>query len=157
VLKQLPTARLWLVGDGPHRDELNALIGHLGLWGFVYLAGSFDDVEDFLRAADLFVLPSLEEGMSLAVLEAMAIGLPVIATAIPANEAIVADRVTGRLTPPRDSERLAAVIVELLQDHQQSDRLAIEARRQVSQKYSLDKMVESHLELFDRVLEAGKG
>jgi glycosyltransferase involved in cell wall biosynthesis len=153
VLKQLPNARLWLIGDGPHREMLHDLIGQLGLWGFVYLAGSFDDVEDFLRAADLFVLPSLEEGMSLAALEAMAIGLPVIATSIPANEVIVADRFTGRLTPPRDSPRLAELVIELLKDRHQADRLAAAARTQVGEKYSLDRMVESHIELFEHLLE----
>lgn len=153
VLKQLPNARLWLIGDGPHREALHDLIGHLGLWGFVYLAGSFDDVEDFLRAADLFVLPSLEEGMSLAALEAMAIGLPVIATDIPANEVIMSDGLTGRLAPPRDSHRLAELIIELFKDRQQGDRLATAARTQVADKYSLDRMVESHIELFGRLLE----
>ncbi len=152
VLKELPSARLWLVGDGPHRAELNDLIGRLGLWGFVYLAGPFDDVEEFLRAADLFALPSLEEGMSLAVLEAMAMGLPVIASAIPANEVIVADGVTGRLAPPRDADRLAALIVELFRDRRQAERLGKEARRQVSEKYSLENMVESHLALFEGLL-----
>ncbi len=152
VLKELPSARLWLVGDGPHRAELNDLIGRLGLWGFVYLAGPFDDVEEFLRAADLFALPSLEEGMSLAVLEAMAMGLPVIASAIPANEVIVADGVTGRLAPPRDADRLAALIVELFRDRRQAERLGKEARRQVSEKYSLENMVESHLRLFEGLL-----
>ena len=152
VLKQLPTARLWLVGDGPHRQALHELIGHLGLWGFVYMAGSFDDVEEFLRAADLFVLPSLEEGMSLAVLEAMAIGLPVIATNIPANEAIVADGLTGRLSPPRNADRLAELVIELFNDRPQAQRLADAAHQQVIEKFSIDRMIDDHLELFDRTL-----
>jgi glycosyltransferase involved in cell wall biosynthesis len=157
VLKELPSARLWLVGDGPHRGELNDLIGRLGLWGFVYLAGAYDDVEEFLRAADLFALPSLEEGMSVAALEAMAMGLPVIASAIPANETIVADGVTGRLTPPRDSDRLALLVVELFKDRQQADRLGAEARRLVADMYSLDRMVDSHLKLFDDLIAAFPG
>lgn len=154
VLKELPAARLWLVGDGPYRVELNDLIGRLGLWGFVYLAGAYDDVEEFLRAADLFALPSLEEGMSVAVLEAMAMGLPVIASAIPANETIVADNVTGRLTPLRDANRLATLIVELLKDRRQAGRLGTEARRLVGEKYSLDRMVDSHLKLFDDLIQS---
>ena len=152
VLARLPDARLWLVGDGPHRAELNDLIGHLGLWGFVYLAGPFDDVEDFLRAADVFVLPSLEEGMSLALLEAMAMGLPVVASAIAANEAIVENGVTGRLAPARDSDRLADVIVELLENRDVAQRLGEAGRHHVSQRYSLDRMVSEHLELFEQLL-----
>ncbi|MGH7137619.1 MAG: glycosyltransferase family 4 protein [Pirellulales bacterium] len=154
VLERVPNARLWLVGDGPYRAELNDLIGQLGLWGFFYLAGPFDDVEEFLRAADVFVLPSLEEGMSLALLEAMAMGLPVIASAIPANEAIVEQGVTGWLGPPRDSDRLAALMLETFENRDQARRLGQAARDSVTRRYSLDKMVDGHLELFARLLRA---
>jgi glycosyltransferase involved in cell wall biosynthesis len=157
VLSRVPNARLWLVGDGPYRAELNDLIGQLGLWGFVYVTGPFDDVEEFLRAADLFVLPSLEEGMSLALLEAMAMGLPVIASAIPANEAIVDDRVTGLLAPPRDSELLAERVLGLFTDRAQCDRLGQAARELVSERYSLEKMVDNHLDLFGRLLKTSDG
>ena len=154
VLKRVPDARLWLVGDGPFRQELNELIGSLGLWGFVYLAGPFDDVEDFLRAADVFVLPSLEEGMSLAALEAMAGGLPVVATDIPANKAILEDNVTGRLVPPRDSDRLAAAILGLLEDGPAGDALGRAARQQASERFSLDRTLDGHLQLFEQLLAA---
>jgi glycosyltransferase involved in cell wall biosynthesis len=131
---------------------LNDLIGQLGLWGFVHLPGPFDDVEDFLRAADVFVLPSLEEGMSLALLEAMAMGLPVVASSIAANSAIVEDGVTGRLAPVRDSERLAEIIMELFANRDLADRLGQSARAHVSGLYSLDRMITDHLELFQRLL-----
>ncbi|HVX15320.1 MAG TPA: glycosyltransferase family 4 protein [Pirellulales bacterium] len=152
VLERFPDARLWLVGDGPHRAELNDLVGQLGLWGFVHLPGPFDDVEDFLRAADLFVLPSLEEGMSLALLEAMAMGLPVVASAIPANTVLVEDGVTGRLAPVRDSERLGDVVIELFANRDLADRLGQSARAHVSGRYSLDRMITDHVELFQRLL-----
>ncbi|HET6883541.1 MAG TPA: glycosyltransferase family 4 protein [Pirellulales bacterium] len=155
VLARLPNARLWIVGDGPQRAELNDLIGHLGLWGFVYLTGPFDDVEEFLRAADLFVLPSLEEGMSLALLEAMAMGLPVIASAIPANEVVVEHGVNGHLVPTRNSERLAAVVSELFEDRGQAERLATAAQERVSQRYSLGDMLDGHLELFQHLVQPG--
>lgn len=152
VLARVPDARLWLVGDGPFRGELNELIGSLGLWGFVYLAGPFDDVAEFLQAADVFVLPSLEEGMSLAALEAMAGGLPVVATDIPANKAIIEDNVTGRLVPPRDSGRLAAAILGLLEDRPAGEALGLAARQQASERFSLDRTLDEHLELFEQVL-----
>lgn len=154
VLAHLPDARLWLVGDGPQRAELTNLVGELGLWGLVYIAGPFDDVEEFLQAADLFVLPSLEEGMSLALLEAMASGLPVIASAIAANEALVQDGMHGRLAPTRDSDRLAEVILELLADRAQAERLGRTAREQVRQHYSIERMVDEHLRLFERLVRA---
>lgn len=149
VLACIPNARLWLVGDGPHRAELAELAGELGLWGLVYLTGPFDDVEEFLQAADLFVLPSLEEGMSLALLEAMASGLPVIASAIPANEALVEDGVHGRLVPTRASDRLAGVVLDLLADRAQAERLGHAARERVRQQFSIDRMIAEHLQLFE--------
>lgn len=154
VVSRVPNARLWLVGDGPYRAELNDLIGHLGLWGFVYVTGPFDDVEEFVRAADVFILPSLEEGMSLALLEAMAMGLPVVASAIPANAALVEDRVTGLLVPPRDSESLAEEVLELFENRERAERLGQAARELVSQRYSLEQMVDGHLGLFERLLQS---
>jgi len=92
-------AYLWLVGDGPERDALAAQIEAAGLAGRVELPGSFDQVEDILAAADLFVLPSHEEGLSLALLEAMAAGLPVVASDIPGNRLAVRSGIEGVLVP----------------------------------------------------------
>ena len=151
VLRRVGRARLWLIGDGPDRWRLTGLIELLGLSTSVRLVGPFDDVEDFLRAADVFVLPSLEEGMSLAVLEAMAMGLPVVATAIPANEVLV-DGQVGRLVPTRDPAGLAAAVAELLVDHNLAARLGRAGRSRIAQRFSLDKMVSEHLTLFERLL-----
>ncbi|HUY36864.1 MAG TPA: glycosyltransferase family 4 protein [Pirellulales bacterium] len=151
VLARNPLARLWLVGEGAYRKELTALIHDLGLGGQVHLAGAFDDVEDFLLAADLFVLPSLEEGMSLSLLEAMALGLPVVATSIPANQVLVDDDRNGRLVPPADPAALAAAINELLAHADAARRLGDEARQRVGADFSSDKMVADHLALFDRL------
>jgi glycosyltransferase involved in cell wall biosynthesis len=153
VLERVPRARLWLVGDGPDRSRLNELIGALGLPGSVSLAGPFDDVEDCLRAANLFVLPSLEEGMSIALLEAMAMALPVVATAIAANEVLITDEVCGRLVPKGDCVALARTIADLLTAPAAATRLAEEAHRRVRTTYSLDRTVDAHLELFRRLVQ----
>jgi hypothetical protein len=79
VLVSWPYGRLWVAGEGPHRAALAAQINRLGLSSRVLLAGVFQQVDDLLAAADLFILPSYEEGMSLALLEAMAAGLPITA------------------------------------------------------------------------------
>lgn len=154
VLKRVPRARLWLVGEGSDRARLSGLIEALGVQGMVRLAGPFDDVEDCLRAADLFVLPSLEEGMSIALLEAMAMGLPVVASAIAANEVLIADNVCGRLVPKGDHEALANVVAELFADPRGSARLGLGARRRVETGYSLDRTVDAHLDLFKRLTAA---
>lgn len=154
VLKRVPRARLWLVGEGPDRARLSELIEALGLQGMVHLAGPFDDVEDCLRAANVFVLPSLEEGMSIALLEAMAMGLPVVATAIAANEVLIADNICGRLVPKGDHVALAQAVVELFVAPATAARLGEEARRRVETGYSLDRTVDAHLELFQRLVPA---
>ncbi|HEX5446473.1 MAG TPA: glycosyltransferase, partial [Pirellulales bacterium] len=105
---------------------------------------------------DVFVLPSLEEGMSLALLEAMAMGLPVIATAIPANEVLVNDQV-GRLAPTRDPAALASAISTLLMDRETAARLGRAGRARVAGRFSLDKMVTEHLQLFERLTSVGNG
>jgi glycosyltransferase involved in cell wall biosynthesis len=153
VLARHPLARLWIVGEGAYRRELAGRIDNLGLGGQIHLAGAFDDVEDFLLAADLFVLPSLEEGMSLALLEAMAVGLPVVATSIPANQVLL-DDCHGRLVPPADPAALAEAINDLLGHADGARRLGEAARRRVSADYSLDKMVTDHLALFEALFAA---
>ncbi len=156
VLRRIGQARLWIVGDGPDRWRLMGLIETMGLSTSVRLVGPFDDVEDLLRAADVFVLPSLEEGMSLALLEAMVMGLPVIATAIPANEVLVDDQV-GRLAPTRDPAALAAAIITLLMDRETAARLGCAGRARVAELFSLDKMVTEHLQLFERLMSVRNG
>ncbi|MEX2120776.1 MAG: glycosyltransferase family 4 protein [Pirellulales bacterium] len=156
VLARHPGARLWLVGEGPFRPRLIEQIENLGLSTSVLLAGLYDDVEDFLLAADVFVLPSLEEGMSVALLEAMAAGLPVVASSIAANAPLVEDGRHGRLVPPGDSAALAAALAELLEQPDAAARLGSSARERVEARFSIARMVEAHLELFDRLLERRK-
>jgi glycosyltransferase involved in cell wall biosynthesis len=154
VLERRPDARLWLVGDGSYRRQLIDLIGDLGLAGRVHLTGAFDDVEDVLLAADAFVLPSLEEGMSVALLEAMARGLPVVATNIPANAVLIENGRHGRLVPKEDAGALAAAVLELWDDPQRAARWGEQAQQRVGAEFSLDKMVNDHLVLFERLLSS---
>lgn len=152
VAKALPTARLWLVGEGEEQRALIELIGNLGLSGSVVLTGAFDDVEDFLSAADVFVLPSLEEGMSLSLLEAMSWGLPVVATDIAANRAIVNDGKEGRLVPPGDENRLATALIEIMSRPDDAATLGVRARERVGREFSLAGAIERHLTLFERLI-----
>jgi glycosyltransferase involved in cell wall biosynthesis len=152
VLQRHPQARLWLVGEGPSATALAEQIRALGVEGRVVLAGSFDDVEEVLQAADLFVLPSLEEGMSLALLEAMSLGLPLVATDIAANRALVADGVHGRLVPAGQPAKLAEAVIEAFCDASRAARWGEQARQRVAAEFALDHMVDRHLELFERLL-----
>lgn len=152
VLKRRPGARLWLVGEGPAREDLYELILDLELRGSVMMPGCFDDVQELLQAADLFVLPSHEEGMSLSLLEAMAAGLPVVATDIPGNRTLVEPGVHGVLTPPRDVAKLARAILDVWERPAWGAALGQAARQRVSANFSLEASVAKHLEFFERCI-----
>jgi glycosyltransferase involved in cell wall biosynthesis len=151
VEESRPQARLCLVGEGPMRAELLRRIDAAGLIGTVVLAGAFDDVEDFLRAADLFVLPSWEEGLSLSLLEAMAAELPIVASEIPANRVVVGNEQQGLLVPTRDAAALAAAILRLMDRPDDTARMAVAARARVAEAFSLEQSVSAHLVLFERL------
>jgi glycosyltransferase involved in cell wall biosynthesis len=147
VLRQFPAARLWLVGEGPDRDELYDLILDRDVRGRVLMPGAFDAVDEILQAADLFVLPSHEEGMSISLLEAMAAGVPVVATDIPGNRKLIRDGEHGLLVPPRNPDALAAAILQQLRQRILGQAYAEAARRRVEQEFSLASMAERHLQL----------
>lgn len=151
IVEKWPAARLWLVGEGPDRERLYDCVCDLGLKYRVCLPGAFDDIDEVLQAADLFVLPSYAEGMSLALLEAMAAGLPVVATDIPGNRDLVEDGKTGRLAAPRSPEQLFKIIDELLDNPRQAAALGEAARAKVQAHYSLEKMAREHLDTFERL------
>ena len=149
-----PDDRLWIVGEGPMCEALAQQIDDLQLAAGIVLAGPFDTVEDVLRAADVYVLSSKEEGMSIALLEAMATGLPIVASDIPGNRALVEDEIHGLLTPPDDAGALARAIERLLGEPDFAARLGEHARDRACREFSIARMVESHLRLFDRLLDS---
>jgi glycosyltransferase involved in cell wall biosynthesis len=148
-----PEARLTLVGEGPERPALEALIAELGLADAVDLPGASPDPGHFLRAADLFVLPSLEEGMSIALLEAMALGIPLVASEIPGNRSLVTDREHGRLAPPGDPEALAGAILDQWAAPDRAAEMAAAARRRVVEGYSIEAVARRHLTLFRSLID----
>ena len=153
VIEMWPQAKLWLVGEGNDADLIWDAIRNLGLVHTVILPGSFDDVGEILQACDCYVLPSYEEGLSLGLLEAMAAGVPVIASDISANRVLIEHGHTGLLTPPQDVDRLAETLVQALQSRDRAIEMADEARRFVQENYSLDRMGQAHLRVFQHCLE----
>jgi glycosyltransferase involved in cell wall biosynthesis len=148
----VPNASFAIAGDGPNRTALEAHAASLGVGDRVRFLGHRHDVPALLAAADLFVLPSLYEGLPLAVLEAMAAGVPVIATAIGGTDEVVRDGETGTLVPPASSEALAAAITRTLADREHASRLALAARSLVAREYSVASMVRSVSHLYDELL-----
>ncbi|MCE9527149.1 MAG: glycosyltransferase family 4 protein [Planctomycetales bacterium] len=152
IAERWPSARLWLVGEGPQREDLFRRISDIDLKYRICLPGAFDDTEDVLQAADMFVLPSYSEGMSLSLLEAMGAGIPVVASDIPGNRALVTHEQSGLLVPPRDIRDLSQSIIRLLEQPALRISLGSRARREVREKYSLEKMGREHLDLIERLL-----
>jgi glycosyltransferase involved in cell wall biosynthesis len=128
VLRAQPRARLLLAGDGPLRQELEAQVRAADLEGSVRLPGFRQDVGDLLMAADLVAAPSLREGLSISVLEAMAMGRPIVATTIGSNRELIDDGVSGLLVPPDDAPSLTAALVSLLGDPDRAARFGSAAR-----------------------------
>jgi glycosyltransferase involved in cell wall biosynthesis len=126
-----------IMGDGPQRAQLEARVAELELSRRVRFSGSVPDVADRLRRADVFVRPSTSEGMSLALLEAMATGLCVVASDIPANAALVDDGRTGLLVPTGNAQSLATALRAVLVDPGLRHQLATRARP-VALRYSWD-------------------
>lgn len=153
VRRDFPRARLALIGEGPERPALEGLIAELGLRDAVGLPGAAADVGPALTASDLFVLPSEEEGMSIALLEAMALGMPVVASDIAGNRRLVADHKHGRLAPG-DPAGVARVIVEQWTEFDRAVHMGRAARSRVEQGYSIAAVARRHRELFAGLVQA---
>jgi glycosyltransferase involved in cell wall biosynthesis len=142
IAGELPELTYVLIGrDAGSLDATQALAGDLGVLPHLRFAGPRTDVPDFLRAADLFVHPSHQEGFSNAIIEAMAAGLPVVACDVGGNPEAVVDGETGRLVPPRCPGRLAEAMSELLRDEGKRRAMGEAGRRRAEERFSLGRMV----------------
>ena len=157
VRAQHPTAQLVLIGEGPQRGVLEAQARELGLTigpgQALEMPGAVSNVETHLRDADLFVLPSSEEGMSIALLEAMALGMPIVASAIPGNRALVDDGRHGRITETRPN-MLAQVILDQWRDFDPAIAMGEAARLRVAAEFSIRAVARRHLVLFEELIAA---
>jgi glycosyltransferase involved in cell wall biosynthesis len=154
ALRWLPDAYAVIIGDGPERARLMALSEGLGLTGRVRFPGQQGDIWRWLAALDVFALSSDWEGMSNALLEAMAAGLPVVATEVGGTPDVVVNGATGLLVPPRDPTALAEAIVSLLNDADLRHRMGQTGRERVVQYFSAEQMVERTQALYEKLLDA---
>lgn len=146
--------RLMIAGDGPMRTAVESAIVEGGIGDRVWLAGERSDVPDVMRALDLFVLPSKAEGISNTILEAMASGLPVVATDVGGNAELVAQGRTGMLVPAADDAALADAIASYALDPALRQMHGNAGRERVEREFSLDGMVERYRALYQAQLEA---
>lgn len=156
ALRQHPalqqTMRLVLVGDGPLRAECHATLQSAGLDHLAWLPGERADVPQVMRGLDLFVLPSLAEGISNTILEAMASGLPVVATAVGGNADLVADGRSGQIVPAGDVLALAAALARWGADAARRQQAGQAGRHIIESRFSLDAMVQAYRSVYQRGL-----
>jgi glycosyltransferase involved in cell wall biosynthesis len=151
VLSAFPSARLVLVGAGQQQFELEAMVRQLNTLHRVSFLGWRADVPRLLRAFDLYVQPSLSEGLPIAPMEASAAGLPIVATRVGGVPEVVLDRQTGLLVPPQDTDALAQAIIQLIRDRDLASRLARNARARAFSEFSAEAMAERHVALYNQL------
>lgn len=145
-------ARLVIIGDGTQRKALEQTAKEAGIAELVWFAGFRDDIPQLLPAFDVFVLPSLAEGISNTILEAMASGVPVVATRVGGNLELVSEGVTGHLVPSADPTTLAAVMGRYLDAPGLAKDQGDASRRRAEQEFSLQVMVKKYLAVYDELV-----
>jgi sugar transferase (PEP-CTERM/EpsH1 system associated) len=147
--------RLAVIGDGPLRDALRQAAAGEGVADSVWLPGTRHDIEQVMQGLDAFVLPSLAEGISNTLLEAMACARPVIATAVGGNVELVDDGRSGTLVPAADAPALDKAVMRYFAEPEVAGRHGAAARKVVEERFSLDRMVADYAALYERVAARG--
>jgi len=148
-----PDARLVIVGDGPERQRLEQRAAKADLKGSIVMTGYRSNVRALLPAADLYASNSISEGVSITILEAMAAGLPVVATSVGGTPEVLPNGAGGMLVPARAPEKLAAAILALARDPGRRTTLGVDARRRLETAFTIDRMVGAYERLYRRHLE----
>lgn len=157
VVPMFPNVIFLLVGrDSGTMEATRARVRERGIGGSVRIVGGRTDVPDILRASDLFVHPSREEGFSNAILEAMAAGLPVVACDVGGNPEAVVDGGTGRLVPSRNAAAFASAVAELLADPGKRKAMGEAGRLRAAERFSLDRMVGEMESLYESLARGGR-
>ena len=139
-------------GAGPQREKLEETVFQLGLAGRVEFLGWVDDLQSVLPRWDVFVMPSLEEGFPIAALDAMAAGLPVIASSVGGIPELVVDGETGWLVPPADVEALVSRLRPMLRSPEQRRSMGAAAQARARERFNIAQMTENFSRLYDELL-----
>lgn len=157
LLERLPdlrhSLRLVLIGDGPLRAQAQMLLQQANALELCWLPGSRDDTPILFRGMDIFVLPSLAEGISNTILEAMASGLPIVATHVGGNSELVVEGKTGTLVPSANPDAMADALQHYIKDADLRRQHGIQARQRIEQEFNLDTMVQRYLSVYDDVIQ----
>ncbi|NIM91038.1 MAG: glycosyltransferase [Candidatus Aminicenantes bacterium] len=155
ISQVFPRIKILIVGGGPLEQKLERMARRWGVKEYVWFMGERKDAQDLTSLFEVFVLPSLWEGLPYVLMEASVLGKPIVATDVDGNREIIEDGKTGILVPARDPEKLAEAIIRLLRDKGLASKLAERAKEAVPLKFKLSRMVEEtqdlYLKLYQRV------
>ncbi|MFZ4289636.1 TIGR03088 family PEP-CTERM/XrtA system glycosyltransferase [Variovorax sp. HJSM1_2] len=146
--------RLVIIGDGPLRAECHKLLSAAGVSELAWLPGAKNEIAALMQCFDCFVLPSLAEGISNTILEAMATGLPVVATNVGGNSDLVLDGETGLLVAASDVEAMANGLMRMYQDRAAAKKMGMAGRARVERDFSLQAMVGKYQSLYDEMIQS---
>ncbi len=149
VVRNYPEAVFLFIGRGNLLNQLQEEAGRGGIAKNVRFLGFREDIAAFLQTMDIFVLPSLSEGLPLSLLEAMAAGKPAVATNVGGNPEVMLDGETGFLVPPKDPESLASRIILLLKDKLLAQKFGANGQQRVYEKFSLERMVNAYQQIYE--------
>ncbi|MBT6048620.1 MAG: glycosyltransferase, partial [Candidatus Scalindua sp.] len=152
LLKEFKEARLLIVGEGELEEELKLKSKRLGLEDKLTFTGFRSDIKEILTSIDIFILPSLLEGLPMILLEAMAMEKPIVATDIDGIREVLADGEAGLLVPPRDTEALSEAIVDLLNHRDKAYQMGLAARKVVAARFGVDIMVQKVEDVYEKLL-----
>jgi len=155
ALPDVPEINLILVGDGKCRRDLERTANDLGISSAVHFASFRSDISALLRAMDVFALPSHTEGLSIATIEAMGCGIPVVVTDCGGPSEVVTDHISGLLVPPRDPAAMAAALVQLAKDNDLRGALAANGFSRARESFSLDSMISQYEQLYAAIARGG--
>ena len=156
IVRQKPNAKLLIVGEGKEEQDLKQLVNRLGLNDCVYFYPVMNKTMEFLEIFDVFVMPSLQEGLGLSVMEAQACGLPVVASEVGGLPSLISHGKTGLLVPSQNSAALAEAILELLNDRNKALALGKAAREFIELNFSSQAMVEKTAEIYEQLVGSRK-
>lgn len=145
--------RVILAGDGPLREAIEAQVQSLGIQEQVVMLGFRSDIGNLLAASNIVVIPSLWEGLSVALLEAMATGKPIVTTTIGSNLEVIRDRETALLVPPKDPQSLAQAIIELAENPNLAKRIAEKAQALFESNYTEETMLQNYKAVYFKLLK----
>ncbi len=152
ILREYPDCAIFLIGDGPLREPLQRRAGELGVGHRVFFPGFRHDIPAILRAIDVYVMPSHQEGLGTSILDALWCEVPLVAAAAGGIPEIVHHEVNGLLVPPKDGPAVAAAVLRLLKNSDEAARLGARGPQIVESRYTVEKMVEGNIGVYRRLL-----